>query len=200
MRVLELVKKLYLAWLLCKVLMKIVAFVGMPASGKGEASKVALSLGMPVVNMGDVIREEVVRSGADMSDTNTGTIAMKLRNRNGADVVAVRCTPKILSFDASVVVVDGVRSVDEVEYFKGKFGDDFVLVAVEASAGQRLERIQRRKRADRIIDREGFLSREERELGWGIKAAIEHADMVVENNGSITEFHKKIKQLLEGIF
>ncbi|RLG23593.1 dephospho-CoA kinase [Methanosarcinales archaeon] len=177
--------------------MKIVAFVGMPASGKGEASKVASSLGMPVVNMGDVIREEVVRSGGDMSDTNTGTIAMKLRNRNGADVVAVRCTPKILSFDASVVVVDGVRSVDEVEYFKGKFGDDFVLVAVEASAEQRLERIQRRKRADRIIDREGFLSREARELGWGIKAAIERADMVVENNGSITEFHKKIKQLLE---
>ena len=194
------VKKIYLVWLPCKVLMKIVAFVGMPASGKGEASKVALSLGMPVVNMGDVIREEVVQSGADMSDTNTGAIAMKLRDRNGSDVVAVRCTPKILSFDASVVVVDGVRSVDEVEYFKGKFGDDFVLVAIDAFAEQRLERIQRRKRADRIIDRSGFLSREERELGWGIKAAIEHADMVIENNGSITEFHKKIKQLLEGIF
>jgi len=192
------VKKIYLAWSLCKVSMKIVAFVGMPASGKGEASKVASGLGMPVVNMGDVIREEVARSSADMSDANTGAIAMKLRDRHGSDVVAVRCTPRILSFDASVVVVDGVRSVDEVKYFKGKFGDDFVLVAVKAFAEQRLERIQKRKRADRIINRDGFLSREERELGWGIKAAIEHADIVIENNGSIAEFHKKVKQLLEG--
>jgi len=40
--------------------MKIIAFVGMPASGKGEAATVAKELGYPVVNMGDVIREEAL--------------------------------------------------------------------------------------------------------------------------------------------
>jgi len=43
--------------------MKIIAFVGMPASGKSEASGVAKGLGIPVVNMGDVVREETANRG-----------------------------------------------------------------------------------------------------------------------------------------
>ena len=38
--------------------MKIIGFVGLPGSGKGEASKIARELGLSVVVMGDVIRQE----------------------------------------------------------------------------------------------------------------------------------------------
>ena len=40
--------------------MKIIAFVGMPASGKSEASRIAAEMGIPVIIMGDVIRKEVL--------------------------------------------------------------------------------------------------------------------------------------------
>ena len=44
--------------------MKIIAFVGMPASGKSEAARIAAKMGIPVVNMGDVIRKEVIETWA----------------------------------------------------------------------------------------------------------------------------------------
>jgi len=43
--------------------MKLIAFVGMPASGKSEASAVVRSLKIPVVSMGDEVREEAKRRG-----------------------------------------------------------------------------------------------------------------------------------------
>ena len=41
--------------------MKIIAFVGMPASGKSEASAIAKKIGIPVVNMRYAVREEASR-------------------------------------------------------------------------------------------------------------------------------------------
>ena len=37
--------------------MKVYGFVGLPGSGKSEAADVARELGIPVVTMGDVIRQ-----------------------------------------------------------------------------------------------------------------------------------------------
>jgi dephospho-CoA kinase len=59
--------------------MKIIAFVGMPASGKSEASAVARSLNIPVVSMGDVVREETARQGLPPMDENIGGVGTKLR-------------------------------------------------------------------------------------------------------------------------
>ncbi|HWQ95734.1 MAG TPA: AAA family ATPase, partial [Candidatus Methylomirabilis sp.] len=36
--------------------MKLIAFVGMPASGKSEAAAIAKKMGISVINMGDVVR------------------------------------------------------------------------------------------------------------------------------------------------
>ncbi|HQC34822.1 MAG TPA: AAA family ATPase, partial [Methanoculleus sp.] len=43
--------------------MKVIGIVGMPASGKGEVSRIARDLGIPVVVMGDAIREKVKEAG-----------------------------------------------------------------------------------------------------------------------------------------
>ncbi|MCZ7397335.1 MAG: AAA family ATPase, partial [Candidatus Methanoperedens sp.] len=52
--------------------MKIIAFVGMPASGKSEASAMARALNIPIVNMGDVVREETAKRGLPPTDENIG--------------------------------------------------------------------------------------------------------------------------------
>ncbi|MFZ2536174.1 AAA family ATPase, partial [Methanothrix sp.] len=54
--------------------MKIIGFVGLPGSGKGEASKIARELGLSVVVMGDVIRQEAARQGLEPTDQNLGRI------------------------------------------------------------------------------------------------------------------------------
>jgi dephospho-CoA kinase len=188
----------YLVSLFSVDLMRIIAFVGMPASGKGEASKVALELGVPVVNMGDVIREEVRRRALEASDVTLGAVASELRRIEGADAVARRCLSKIENLDASVVVVDGVRNIEEVECFKRALGGDFMLVAIVSSFENRLERVRQRKREDAIVDASGLVARDERELGWGLGRAIEQADVVIENNRGLGEFRERVRQLLEG--
>ncbi|HIG99167.1 MAG TPA: AAA family ATPase, partial [Thermoplasmata archaeon] len=43
--------------------MKIIAFTGMPASGKSEAVQLAKDKGIPVIRMGDLVWEETQRQG-----------------------------------------------------------------------------------------------------------------------------------------
>ncbi|MDP2841306.1 MAG: AAA family ATPase, partial [Candidatus Methanoperedens sp.] len=59
--------------------MKLIAFVGMPASGKSEAAAIARRLGIPVVNLGDVVRVETAKRGLEPNDENIGGTGTALR-------------------------------------------------------------------------------------------------------------------------
>ncbi|SFM72575.1 AAA family ATPase [Methanolobus profundi] len=176
---------------------KILAFVGMPASGKSEAASVLRRAGITVINMGDVIREEVVRRGLEPTDANTGGVGTDLREKEGRDAVAKRCIPKIRDADEDFIGIDGVRSVPEVELFKEAFGDDFTLVSVDSPLEIRFDRVLARKRCDDMKDISELKVRDDRELGWGMGEAMEIADLVVENNSTLEEFRKKITALVE---
>ncbi|HJH28499.1 MAG TPA: flagellar hook-basal body complex protein FliE [Methanosarcinaceae archaeon] len=177
--------------------MKIIAFVGMPASGKSEAGRVAVDQGIYVINMGDVIREEVVRRGLEPTDVNTGGVGTDLRENEGMDAVAKRCIPKINNSGTDMVVIDGVRGIAEVEMFKQEFGEDFTLVNIDSSIQMRLERVKARGRSDDMTDIEALRRRDERELGWGMGEAITASDITISNTTGLEEFRQKIVKLLE---
>ena len=176
---------------------KILAFVGMPASGKSEASSVLLNHGITVINMGDVIREEVVRRGLEATDANTGGVGTDLRENEGKDAVAIRCIPKIRDAADDFIAIDGVRSVAEVDCFKQEFGDDFTLISIDSPLEIRFERVIARKRSDDMKDISGLKARDDRELGWGMGEAMEIADVVITNNDTLEDFRKKITALVE---
>lgn len=171
---------------------KILAFVGMPASGKSLAASILGESGIKVVNMGDAIREEVVRRGLEPTDTNVGGVGTDLRNKEGKDAVAKRCISKIQAADSDLLVVDGVRSLAEVNCFKKIFGSDFTLVAIEAPLDTRFARVQARKRSDDMSDIDALRVRDDRELGWGMGEAIAAADIAIMNAGTLDEFRKKV--------
>lgn len=177
--------------------MKIIAFVGMPAAGKSVASDVVKEENIDVVNMGDVIRDEVKARGLDPTDTNTGGVANDLRDKEGMDAVAKRCVPKIEALGKELVVVDGVRGIAEVIFFKEHFGQDFTLVFIDAPLEMRFERVTNRGRSDDMTDIEALKVRDEREFGWGLAEAIKVADITVENTGTIETFRENIKGILE---
>ncbi|MFA4934373.1 MAG: dephospho-CoA kinase [Candidatus Methanoperedens sp.] len=179
--------------------MKLIAFVGMPASGKSEAAAIARRLGIPVVNMGDVVREETAKRGLQPTDENIGGTGTALRREEGMDVIAKRCVPKIRLLNSPVVVVDGTRNINEIEYFKKQFGNDFKLIAIHTPFELRFERITKRARADDMNKIEELKRRDEREKGWGLDKAIETADVTIENTGSIEKFQKQIQELLGGL-
>lgn len=175
--------------------MRIIAFVGMPASGKSEASAIARSLGIPVVNMGDVVREEAAKHGLAPTDRNIGGTGTMLRKKEGMDAIAQRCVPRIRKLDSRIVVIDGIRNIDEISHFKEQFGSDFMLVAIHTPPGLRLKRVQNRGRSDDMESMGELEQRDEREKGWGLDKAIEMADITIENTSSLEEFQSKIKKL-----
>lgn len=176
--------------------MKIIAFVGMPASGKSEAARIAAEMGIPVINMGNVIRKEVLRLGLEPNDSNTGMVATQLRKCEGMNAVAIRCIPLIKKAGSDLVVVDGVRGIAEVETFRQEFGEGFILISIYAPIEIRFSRIQKRGRSDDMNNIDGLRHRDERELGWGMGKAIEASNVEIENNSTLETFKNSVIEVL----
>jgi dephospho-CoA kinase len=177
--------------------MRVIGTVGLPGSGKGEAANVAADAGVPVVTMGNVIRQECRDRGLDPAEHH-GEIAVALREENGPDAIAQRSLPVIEDHlaDSEVVLVDGIRSGVEVERFEEAFGDDFVLVSIEAPFEVRESRLDDRGRDDPNV--ESLEERDERELGFGMGEAMERADVTIENTDSLADFQRQFRAVLRG--
>ena len=179
--------------------MRVIGTVGLPGSGKGEAAAVARETGVPVVTMGDVIREACRDRGLDPAEHH-GQVARALRAENGPAAIAERSLPTIESEleDGDTVLVDGLRSEVELDRFRDAFGDAFSLVSVEAPFETRADRLLERARDDTDLDREALRQREERELGFGMGEVMDRADVVVENTDTLDAYRERIRAILAG--
>lgn len=177
--------------------MRVIGTVGLPGSGKGEAAEVAREEGVPVVVMGDVIREECRDRGLDPAEHH-GEMAGTLRDEEGDDAIAARSLPKIRSAleESDAVLVDGLRSMVEAERFRDAFGDDFLLISVEAPFDLRAERLDERGRDESDSDLEALRERDERELDLGMGDVMADVDAEIDNTGSLDAFRAKVRRLL----
>jgi len=180
--------------------MQVIGLVGLPGSGKSEAAAVAAEQDVPVVTMGDVIRQACRDRGLDPA-TDHGEVAKALREENGPGAIAERSLPIIEDAleDSDTVVVDGIRSDVEVDRFEDAFGDAFTLVSVEAPFETRAERLDLRGR-DASADEggESLEARDQRELDFGMGRAMDGADVTVENTRSLEAFRARIREVLAG--
>jgi dephospho-CoA kinase len=178
--------------------MTVIGTVGLPGSGKGEFATVAREAGVPVVTMGDVIREACRDRGLDPA-THHGEVAKQLREEGGAGAIAERSLPLVEDALAAheVVVIDGLRSPAEVDRFAAAFGDEFILVSVEAPFELRRERIETRGRdADADEGGETLRERDERERGFGVDEVMARADVTVENVGTLAGYRRRVREIL----
>jgi dephospho-CoA kinase len=173
----------------------IFCITGMPGAGKSIISETAKSLGFKIVNMGDVIREEAAVRGITKTPTTLGALMLKLRKEEGNNVVAKRCLAKIKNEPLSII--EGVRSMDELTYFKKN--DKVCLIAVHASPVTRFERLLKRGRPDDPKDINTFKERDLRELNVGLGSVIALADKVFVNEGTVEDLQRTVKKFFEGI-
>ena len=178
--------------------MKVIGVVGLPASGKGEFSKIAAGMGVPVIVMGDMIRNAVKNRGIDPTDANLGAMASKLRAERGMDAIANLCVPEIQRQIAPLVLVDGIRGDAEVATFR-KIFPGFILISIDSSFETRLARIKERGRSDDFESADELHSRDLRELGWGLGNALKEADTHLSNEGTLAAFSVAVHTLLDTI-
>lgn len=179
--------------------MRVVAFTGMPGAGKSEAVAEAKRRGWPVVSMGDFVREAVKTQALPGIDENLGKVATQMRNEHGADYWAKLTCDRILRDhqDKPLVVIDGVRTLAEIETFRKRLGRAFHLVAIHASDELRAERLLKRQRSDDPAEKKDIVKRDQREIGWGILEAIAAADTVIDNTPPLSNFRRHVDELFE---
>jgi dephospho-CoA kinase len=178
--------------------MKIIAFTGMPASGKSEAVQIAKDKKIPVIRMGDLVWDETRRQGKPLTDKNVGSVATSMRKEYGMDIWAKRTVERIHSLKkSSLIVIDGVRNREEIEYFKKEIGLDFLVVAIDASDENRRKRAIKRGRTDDSKNLKDLEERDKREISWGLQKVIADADIIIQNNGPMEQLKKKVLALFE---
>lgn len=176
--------------------MKVIGVVGLPASGKGEFARIAAAQGIPVITMGDMVRRAVKNEGMEPTDQNLGSMGNKLREERGMDAIAQLCIPEIRKQSAPLVLIDGIRGDSEVLLFRKQF-PGFMLIAIESPFAARLARLGGRGRSDDTLTEPSLRARDQRELGWGLGAALTLADYRMNNDTDLPAFASRVKELLE---
>jgi len=163
----------------------IVGLTGMPGAGKSTLAKLLFKKGMPVVIMGDAVREAAKRANLEMTDANLGNLMIRLRKEKGSGAIAYLVLDRIRSIIVSspnmnAIIVDGIRNIEEMKVL-GSLGA-VKLLAIHGSSLVRFKHVKARARSDAPDKEDDFSERDRRELTVGISDAIALADESVSNN------------------
>ncbi|MEM4245876.1 MAG: AAA family ATPase [Candidatus Bathyarchaeia archaeon] len=174
-----------------------IAVAGMPGAGKGVLSRIAQEQGFRVYSLGDVVRDEAAKRGLDINRLNLRNIMFELRREGGPVAVARKMLEKVDIKSVPLLLVEGVRSLEEVAELRRH--RSFVLVAVHASPGARFERIKRRGRPDDPQSLHEFDKRDLEELKVGQGDVIALADIMLVNEESLEEFEAEARKVVGGV-
>ncbi len=169
----------------------IVGLTGMPGAGKTTVANYLSQKGIPLLIMGDVVREVAENDGLEPTSDNLAKLMLRLRKRNGPEAVAHLIINKIKLMkkedkQLSVVIVDGIRSMAEVRLLR-RIGS-VKLLAIHGSTLTRYTHVRERGRSDVPSNIGEFDKRDKIEMDVGISNAIALADETISNNDiSISE-------------
>jgi dephospho-CoA kinase len=169
----------------------IVALTGMPGAGKTTVANYLAQKGIPLLIMGDVVREAAHNEGLEPTSDNLAKLMIELRKKNGPEAIAYLVANKIKNMkkegnEFGVLIVDGIRSMAEIQVLKDV--GDIKLLAIHGSITTRYSHITERARSDVPSNIGEFDKRDRVEMGVGISDAIALADETISNNDiSISE-------------
>ncbi|HXW12343.1 MAG TPA: AAA family ATPase [Nitrososphaeraceae archaeon] len=169
----------------------IVALTGMPGAGKTTVANYLAQKGIPLLIMGDAVREAAQNDGLEPTSDNLAKLMLRLREQNGPEAIAHLIANKIKNMkyenkEFGVVIVDGIRSMAEIQVLK-RVGN-VKLLAIHGSTFTRYSHIKERARSDVPSNIGEFDKRDKVEMGVGISDAIALADETISNNDiSISE-------------
>lgn len=197
--------------------LRFVGVTGLPGAGKGEfvarLQAVLYEAGITAYHfsLSDVLRAYLRKQGLPVERPTLHRVANELRAEHGAGVLAAMVGDLIaeqikpVKQDAKVVVIiDSIRTPDEIRTLRERYKDRFVMVGLEAPIEVLVTRIIKRRRSDESADvlaqeasvREMLLKESgqgEPEHGHSILKCIEMADWRIQNAGSLDDLSSQIE-------
>ena len=179
--------------------MKVVSVVGMTGAGKSEVSRLFAENGFTRIRFGDVTDEEMEKRGLVPSEESERLVRELLREEQGPAAYAKLNLPRIeQTLKSADVVIDGLYSWEEFIYLKGRYGEDFYLVAVWSSPKTRYGRLT--ARSSRRLTLEEAASRDRAEIENIAKGGpIAMADFTIINESSLEHLRDQAERIIASL-
>ena len=177
---------------------RIFAIVGLSATGKSTLSKyLELQYGMSRVHFGGRVLDEIKRRGLSITPETETLVREDLRVIHGMAAMAILSVPAIEEARSSgyEVIIDGLYSMEELQFLRSYFPDDLILIALHASRVVRVRRAEMRH--DRRLSGPELIDRDEREITHLNKAPpIVLADFHFVNDGNEDTMYSWANQII----
>lgn len=184
----------------------IIGLTGPMASGKSTVVDALKSQGFNKhFTLSDIVREECVDQGLEVTRDNLMATGQSLREEFGAGVLGARALKKIKNVgENDNWIVDGIRNPAEAEELRKH--PNFILIANTAPEDLIISRILSRKRSDDTLDENAIRQKLRREMGEGeppegqqVQKCIDMADYVFENTMPIDQVETEFMKLYNRI-
>jgi len=166
---------------------------GKRGSGKSVFAEIAKVRGLKGIEMSSIVFKRMVGQGYKINNETTILFSKMIRRRYGSDIVA-RWTYSTIK-EEDKVCISGIRSLDEMRFFKSKRPS--LLIFIKAEESTRIKRIFSRKRKTDPNTITQFIEREKVEnTELGFNKVEENADLYITNNKDIGSFMEKSDKLI----
>lgn len=173
----------------------IIAVTGYIASGKDTLAKKLIQQGYKHLSLSDILREQLQ---PPITREALAQLGNDMREQHGDSVLAQEAIKRI---DDTDWVISSIGRVAEAKYLKEHA--QATIIFVTANQDVRYQRLTQRNDTEDILSYEDFLIQEQREATGANKNfrefdnLKEYADIIIENNGTLEEFHKRIDTVLK---
>ncbi len=182
----------------------IIGLVSPIAAGKGTVADFLQARGFWVTSLSDRIREALREEEKAITRENLQGKADEMRRQEGPAVLAENTWQTLEKKGKIRVVIDSIRGEAEVDFLKKQA--NFYLIGLRANRCQRFRRAKERNREGEPLTWEQFVAVDKKDFrsgqgkeGRNIKACLDKADYLIENNGTIADFKNKVTKTLEKI-
>lgn len=180
---------------------QIIAFVGLPGSGKTTATEYITAKGYPKVYFGGVIYDAMDKAGIPRTPENEGLFRVEIRKREGADFAAkpiINEIHNLINAGQHRIVVDGLYTWAEYKLMKHEFPGELTVIAVVAPKRLRHRRLAIRPR--RPLTESESTARDWAEIEDIQKGGpIAIADHYIINDGSVEKLHRNVDAVLSDL-
>lgn len=178
----------------------ILGIAGEIAGGKGAlANHIKEKYNGSVHRFSSVLRDVAKRMHLEENRSNLQKISTIFRENFSSNILSEVVYHDVMEDEHEIIVIDGVRRIDDIEYLKKL--PEFKLVYIEAEMEIRYERlIKRRENSDDAEKTfEEFKADHEREAELQIKDLKNYADFNINNDGTFLEFYHQIDSIIDGL-
>ena len=175
----------------------VLAAVGKNGTGKDYFLEyVAKKYNLPMISIGDVVRELAAKDGLELVRENLHKTSKKYMDEFGQTFFPEQIVKKIKESGSPVYLVSGIRPLSDVKFLKEAFGDQFILVDVVISE----DTVRYERMLARGSDRDGNSIEKLQDYDTGEEKLFhtseteKMADYVIKNDGTVEDFYAAIEE------